>query len=95
MKHLSNREILDFLKIASFDAESSSVVKRVNCHISGCADCAAKVRRASKYYDAVTLLSKDDFSFDAIPVSEYDIEREEVTAAAKELFETKKNVTRI
>ncbi|MBQ7669717.1 MAG: hypothetical protein IJS45_03230 [Clostridia bacterium] len=95
MKHLTKKEILDFLNVSSFDAGSSAAVKRVNCHIVECSACAAKVKSAVKYHDAVAAISKEDYSREALTVSEYDVDKNEVAAAAKELFETKTSVTRI
>ena len=95
MKHLTKKEILDFLNVSSFDAQSSAAVKRVNCHIVRCAACAAKVKNAVKYHDAVAAISTEDFSREALTVSEYDIEKNEVVAAEKELFETKTSVAMI
>ena len=95
MKHLTKKETLAFLNVSLFDAQSSAAVKRVNCHIVECSVCAAKVKNAVKYFDAVKAISSEDFSREVLTVSEYDIDKNEVAAAAKELFETKTSVTRI
>ncbi len=78
MEHLTDREIIDFAHISSFDGESLLIVNAVNRHILTCRACAEKVKATVRYYDAVGAIAEG-----ALPVScGYGIPREEVSAAA-------------
>jgi|GEM_PF-2650157 hypothetical protein len=86
MEHLTDIEILRFVNITFDNDAADETVRRVNCHILECRECAAKLKKAVSFYDTVSAMSQADFSALSLPVSEFDIEGEEVSAAAAELL---------
>ncbi len=84
MEHLTDKEIFDFAHIAFYNADAEATVKKVNFHIIRCAQCAAKVALASRYYDAVAKLSEGAVSLK----SDFDVTPAEANAAARSVSQT-------
>jgi len=87
MEHLTNEAIMRFVKISDVSADSEETLRRVNRHIMECRECAAKVRAAVSFSDAVSAMSESAFSPAYIAASEYSFDGAEVARAAEELFE--------
>ena len=87
MEHLKNNEIMDFVRIAEFSADSRKLLKKVNRHIISCPECAEKVKRAARGASIMEAISKDGFSAKDLGFSEYDVPAEAVALEAASAFE--------
>ncbi len=87
MEHLNNNEIMDFIKIDKYNADTAELVRRINSHILCCPECAAKVKRAVRAYELMNAVSAENFSMKDVCYSVYDIPAEAVAFEAASAFE--------
>ena len=87
MEHLNRDEIVSFVNIKEYGAESAKLVKKVNYHIMSCPECALRVRRAAREAELLEAVSREDFSMRDALVSAYGIPAEAVRAEAANVFE--------
>ncbi len=87
MAHLSEKEMYDFIRIDSFDAESARLVSRVNRHILECARCAEELKRRERFCETVAAMSAQDFSLDDLLPCDFDIPAYEVAAETERVAE--------
>ncbi|MBR6917878.1 MAG: hypothetical protein IKN38_06805 [Clostridia bacterium] len=76
MEHLKQEDLIRFAKLDRHDADAAGFAGAVHRHIMECRTCAAAVRKACEYFDAVEMLSLDDFSLRDLAFSPVQAERE-------------------
>ena len=86
MEHLNELDIRNFALVSEVGEESAALVNRVNSHILSCPECAARVERAARYFDALEAMTIPDFSAADLYLSEYDISPEAVAKEAEYIF---------